>query len=134
MIVFYTSGMICPFTMFLLLSLLLCVCFKVHLHHLWSCSVCIAVLVFITSHFHLFHQDDIPELQEFFLVNITSAVLITTLATAPQLGTQQFSGLELVCTRVTAEFHSASLDVMNCSVNTKLISAFHNCLYLPGYF
>uniref|UniRef100_UPI003AAD5B8E adhesion G-protein coupled receptor V1 n=1 Tax=Centroberyx gerrardi TaxID=166262 RepID=UPI003AAD5B8E len=33
-------------------------------------------------------DDDIPELQEFFLVNITSAVLITTLATAPQLDTQ----------------------------------------------
>ncbi|XP_041643632.1 adhesion G-protein coupled receptor V1 [Cheilinus undulatus] len=33
-------------------------------------------------------EDDIPELQEFFLVNITSAVLITTLATAPQLDTQ----------------------------------------------
>eukprot|EP00064_Thunnus_orientalis_P005520 superscaffoldBa00000542_g5534 len=32
--------------------------------------------------------DDIPELQEFFLVNITSAVLITTLATVPQLDTQ----------------------------------------------
>ncbi|XP_040011455.1 adhesion G-protein coupled receptor V1 [Xiphias gladius] len=30
-------------------------------------------------------EDDIPELQEFFLVNITSAVLITTLATIPQL-------------------------------------------------
>ncbi|KAK5871603.1 hypothetical protein PBY51_004474 [Eleginops maclovinus] len=30
-------------------------------------------------------EDDIPELQEFFLVNITSAVLITTLATVPQL-------------------------------------------------
>ncbi|KAM3842448.1 adhesion G-protein coupled receptor V1-like, partial [Diretmus argenteus] len=30
-------------------------------------------------------DDDIPELQEFFLINITSAVLITTLATAPQL-------------------------------------------------
>uniref|UniRef100_UPI0037E7935A adhesion G-protein coupled receptor V1 n=1 Tax=Semicossyphus pulcher TaxID=241346 RepID=UPI0037E7935A len=33
-------------------------------------------------------EDDIPELQEFFLVNITSAVLITTLATVPQLDTQ----------------------------------------------
>uniref|UniRef100_A0A3P8WCF8 Adhesion G-protein coupled receptor V1 n=1 Tax=Cynoglossus semilaevis TaxID=244447 RepID=A0A3P8WCF8_CYNSE len=33
-------------------------------------------------------DDDIPELQEFFLVNITSAVLITTLAMAPQLDTQ----------------------------------------------
>ncbi|KAM6965415.1 adhesion G-protein coupled receptor V1 [Aplochiton taeniatus] len=33
-------------------------------------------------------DDDIPELQEFFLVNITSAVLITTLATAPVLDTQ----------------------------------------------
>ncbi|XP_061584932.1 adhesion G-protein coupled receptor V1 [Cololabis saira] len=33
-------------------------------------------------------EDDIPELQEFFLVNITSAVLITTLATDPQLDTQ----------------------------------------------
>ncbi|XP_042344940.1 adhesion G-protein coupled receptor V1 [Plectropomus leopardus] len=33
-------------------------------------------------------EDDIPELQEFFLVNITSAVLITTLAIAPQLDTQ----------------------------------------------
>uniref|UniRef100_A0A3B5LIK0 Adhesion G-protein coupled receptor V1 n=1 Tax=Xiphophorus couchianus TaxID=32473 RepID=A0A3B5LIK0_9TELE len=32
-------------------------------------------------------EDDIPELQEFFLVNITSAVLITTLATVPQLDT-----------------------------------------------
>ncbi|KAF7670351.1 hypothetical protein LDENG_00010120 [Lucifuga dentata] len=32
-------------------------------------------------------EDDIPELQEFFLVNITSAVLITTVATAPQLDT-----------------------------------------------
>uniref|UniRef100_A0A8C5D7Y0 Adhesion G-protein coupled receptor V1 n=1 Tax=Gouania willdenowi TaxID=441366 RepID=A0A8C5D7Y0_GOUWI len=31
-------------------------------------------------------EDDIPELQEFFLVNITSAVLISTLATVPQLG------------------------------------------------
>uniref|UniRef100_A0A4W6G945 Adhesion G-protein coupled receptor V1 n=1 Tax=Lates calcarifer TaxID=8187 RepID=A0A4W6G945_LATCA len=31
-------------------------------------------------------EDDIPELEEFFLVNITSAVLITTLATVPQLG------------------------------------------------
>ncbi|KAI2664431.1 Adhesion G-protein coupled receptor V1 [Labeo rohita] len=30
-------------------------------------------------------DDDIPELQEFFLVNITSAVLITTLPTAPKL-------------------------------------------------
>ena len=36
---------------------------------------------FTTVHFS---QDDIPELQEFFLVNITSAVLITTLA---RLGT-----------------------------------------------
>ncbi|XP_062310079.1 adhesion G-protein coupled receptor V1 [Osmerus eperlanus] len=33
-------------------------------------------------------DDDIPELQEFFLVNVTSAVLITTLATAPSLDTQ----------------------------------------------
>ncbi|KAM9743556.1 adhesion G-protein coupled receptor V1 isoform 2-T3 [Menidia menidia] len=33
-------------------------------------------------------EDDIPELQEFFLVNITSAVLITTLAVVPQLDTQ----------------------------------------------
>ncbi|XP_026177361.1 adhesion G-protein coupled receptor V1 isoform X2 [Mastacembelus armatus] len=33
-------------------------------------------------------EDDIPELQEFFLVNITSAVLITTLATVPQIDTQ----------------------------------------------
>ncbi|KAM9360944.1 adhesion G-protein coupled receptor V1 [Symphorus nematophorus] len=33
-------------------------------------------------------EDDIPELQEFFLVNITSAVLITTLTTVPQLDTQ----------------------------------------------
>ncbi|KAG7490788.1 G-protein coupled receptor 98 [Solea senegalensis] len=33
-------------------------------------------------------EDDIPEVQEFFLVNITSAVLITTLATVPQLDTQ----------------------------------------------
>ncbi|XP_045890437.1 adhesion G-protein coupled receptor V1 [Micropterus dolomieu] len=33
-------------------------------------------------------EDDIPELQEFFLVNITSAVLITTLATVPKLDTQ----------------------------------------------
>ncbi|KAG7254500.1 hypothetical protein CRUP_017486, partial [Coryphaenoides rupestris] len=32
-------------------------------------------------------DDDIPELEEFFLVNITSAVLITTLATAPRLDT-----------------------------------------------
>ncbi|KAM4746526.1 adhesion G-protein coupled receptor V1 isoform 2-T2 [Anableps anableps] len=32
-------------------------------------------------------EDDIPELQEFFLVNVTSAVLITTLATVPQLDT-----------------------------------------------
>ncbi|KAK0155883.1 G-protein coupled receptor 98 [Merluccius polli] len=32
-------------------------------------------------------DDDIPELQEYFLVNITSAVLITTLATAPRLDT-----------------------------------------------
>ncbi|KAJ3604248.1 hypothetical protein NHX12_028989, partial [Muraenolepis orangiensis] len=32
-------------------------------------------------------DDDVPELQEFFLVNITSAVLITTLATAPRLDT-----------------------------------------------
>ncbi|XP_077417871.1 adhesion G-protein coupled receptor V1 isoform X3 [Vanacampus margaritifer] len=29
-------------------------------------------------------EDDIPELQEYFLVNITSAVLLTTLATIPQ--------------------------------------------------
>ncbi|KAM7416521.1 hypothetical protein PAMA_018533 [Pampus argenteus] len=33
-------------------------------------------------------EDDIPENQEFFLVNITSAVLITTLATIPQLDTE----------------------------------------------
>ncbi|MCI4392676.1 hypothetical protein PGIGA_G00148550 [Pangasianodon gigas] len=33
-------------------------------------------------------DDDIPELKEFFLVNITSAVLITTLPTAPKLDTQ----------------------------------------------
>uniref|UniRef100_H2M3Y4 Adhesion G-protein coupled receptor V1 n=1 Tax=Oryzias latipes TaxID=8090 RepID=H2M3Y4_ORYLA len=33
-------------------------------------------------------EDDLPELQEFFLVNITSAVLITTLTTVPQLDTQ----------------------------------------------
>ncbi|CAJ1068549.1 adhesion G-protein coupled receptor V1 [Xyrichtys novacula] len=33
-------------------------------------------------------EDDIPELQEFFLVNITSAVLISTLATVPRLDTQ----------------------------------------------
>uniref|UniRef100_A0A3Q3J0J5 Adhesion G-protein coupled receptor V1 n=1 Tax=Monopterus albus TaxID=43700 RepID=A0A3Q3J0J5_MONAL len=31
-------------------------------------------------------EDDIPEVEEFFLVKITSAVLITTLATVPQLG------------------------------------------------
>ncbi|KAM9857814.1 adhesion G-protein coupled receptor V1 [Aulostomus maculatus] len=30
-------------------------------------------------------EDDIPELQEYFLVNITSAVLVTTLATSPKL-------------------------------------------------
>ncbi|XP_030633613.1 adhesion G-protein coupled receptor V1 [Chanos chanos] len=35
-------------------------------------------------------DDDIPELKEFFLVNITSAVLITTLPTAPKLDTQGF--------------------------------------------
>lgn len=34
----------------------------------------------------LHFQDEIPELQEFFLVNVTSAVLITTFATVPQLG------------------------------------------------
>lgn len=34
----------------------------------------------------LHSQDEIPELQEFFLVNVTSAVLITTFATVPQLG------------------------------------------------
>ncbi|XP_056157733.1 adhesion G-protein coupled receptor V1 isoform X2 [Lampris incognitus] len=34
-------------------------------------------------------DDDVPELQEFFLVNITSAVLITTLTTAPRLDTQE---------------------------------------------
>lgn len=34
----------------------------------------------------LLFQDEIPELQEVFLVNITSAVLITTFATVPQLG------------------------------------------------
>ncbi|CAB1321522.1 unnamed protein product [Coregonus sp. 'balchen'] len=33
-------------------------------------------------------SDDVPELQEFFLVNITSAVLITTLSPAPKLDTQ----------------------------------------------
>ncbi|KAM9822621.1 adhesion G-protein coupled receptor V1 isoform 2-T2 [Syngnathus typhle] len=33
-------------------------------------------------------EDDTPELQEYFLVNITSAVLLTTLATTPQLDTQ----------------------------------------------
>ncbi|KAJ8380590.1 hypothetical protein SKAU_G00013680 [Synaphobranchus kaupii] len=33
-------------------------------------------------------DDDIPELQEFFLVNITSAVLITNLASPPKLDTQ----------------------------------------------
>ncbi|XP_070760191.1 adhesion G-protein coupled receptor V1 [Enoplosus armatus] len=33
-------------------------------------------------------EDDIPELQEFFLVNITSAVIITTLAAVPQLDIQ----------------------------------------------
>ncbi|XP_049326601.1 adhesion G-protein coupled receptor V1 isoform X2 [Astyanax mexicanus] len=33
-------------------------------------------------------DDDIPELQEFFLVNITSAVLISTLPTTPKLDTQ----------------------------------------------
>ncbi|KAM7391822.1 hypothetical protein PAMP_022479 [Pampus punctatissimus] len=33
-------------------------------------------------------EDDLPENQEFFLVNITSAVLITTLATVPQLDTE----------------------------------------------
>ncbi|XP_075960449.1 adhesion G-protein coupled receptor V1 [Anarhichas minor] len=33
-------------------------------------------------------EDNIPEVQEFFLVNITSAVLITTLATVPKLDTQ----------------------------------------------
>ncbi|XP_035385851.1 adhesion G-protein coupled receptor V1 [Electrophorus electricus] len=32
-------------------------------------------------------DDDIPELQEFFLVNITSAVLITTLSTVPKIDT-----------------------------------------------
>ncbi|KAF7200055.1 adhesion G-protein coupled receptor V1 isoform X2 [Nothobranchius furzeri] len=42
-------------------------------------SVCLPVTIL---------EDDIPELQEFFLVNITSAVLITTLATVPQLDTQ----------------------------------------------
>lgn len=34
----------------------------------------------------LHFQDEIPELEEFFLVNVTSAVLITTFATVPQLG------------------------------------------------
>lgn len=38
--------------------------------------------------FHFIFQDEIPELQEFFLVNITSAVLMTTFATLPQLGTE----------------------------------------------
>ncbi|XP_061673206.1 adhesion G-protein coupled receptor V1 isoform X2 [Syngnathoides biaculeatus] len=33
-------------------------------------------------------EDDIPELQEYFLVNITSAVLLTTLATVPHLDTR----------------------------------------------
>ncbi|XP_051546873.1 adhesion G-protein coupled receptor V1 isoform X1 [Myxocyprinus asiaticus] len=33
-------------------------------------------------------DDDIPELKEFFLVNITSAVLITILPTAPKLNTE----------------------------------------------
>ncbi|XP_062873808.1 adhesion G-protein coupled receptor V1 [Trichomycterus rosablanca] len=33
-------------------------------------------------------DDDIPELKEFFLVNITSAVLISTLSSAPKLDTQ----------------------------------------------
>ncbi|XP_061528205.1 adhesion G-protein coupled receptor V1 isoform X2 [Phycodurus eques] len=33
-------------------------------------------------------EDDIPELQEYFLVNITSAVLLTTLATVPRLDTE----------------------------------------------
>ncbi|XP_051923302.1 adhesion G-protein coupled receptor V1 [Hippocampus zosterae] len=33
-------------------------------------------------------EDDIPELQEYFLVNITSAALLTTLATVPQLDTR----------------------------------------------
>ncbi|CAB1319363.1 unnamed protein product, partial [Coregonus sp. 'balchen'] len=33
-------------------------------------------------------SDDIPELQEFFLVNVTSAVLITTITPAPKLDTQ----------------------------------------------
>ncbi|KAI4876542.1 hypothetical protein NFI96_002228 [Prochilodus magdalenae] len=33
-------------------------------------------------------DDSIPELQEFFLINITSAVLISTLPTAPKLDTQ----------------------------------------------
>ncbi|XP_054629148.1 adhesion G-protein coupled receptor V1 isoform X2 [Dunckerocampus dactyliophorus] len=33
-------------------------------------------------------EDDIPELQEYFLVNITSAVLITTLATLPRIDTE----------------------------------------------
>ncbi|XP_035235780.1 adhesion G-protein coupled receptor V1 isoform X2 [Anguilla anguilla] len=33
-------------------------------------------------------DDDIPELQEFFLVNITSAVLVTTLMPPPKLDTQ----------------------------------------------
>ncbi|KAM8885173.1 adhesion G-protein coupled receptor V1 [Spinachia spinachia] len=33
-------------------------------------------------------EDNIPELQEFFLVNVTSAVLVTTLATVPRLDIQ----------------------------------------------
>lgn len=43
-----------------------------------------ANLISEVSVFHL--QDEIPELQEFFLVNVTSAVLITTFGTVPQLG------------------------------------------------
>lgn len=41
-------------------------------------------MTFKASVFHF--QDEIPELEEFFLVNVTSAVLITTFATVPQLG------------------------------------------------
>lgn len=51
----------------------------------------------------LYHQDDIPELQEFFLVNITSAVLITTLSTDPQLGMDYL----IIIYLLVAEFHTS---------------------------
>lgn len=61
------------------------------------------------SSFHVFHQDDVPELTEYFLVNVTSAVLVTTLASIPKLGKEQIKCLFCHCLSLLLLWYIVSL-------------------------